>query len=155
MGELYGVFHKCPCPSLPIPALLTPTDICTHMHNQPLVSTLHILIMTIIFKCFVLSKMLTLTEAAYSFANTHTCTHSPTHTYINYSPNTCFHVDISYIDTNACCMLVCAHTQTCIFSDMFIYKYSSPCVCSASLTHSLTHVMHLCVHSCLIRTRAC
>lgn len=114
--------------------------ICKHMHNHLLVSIHYVLTMTIIFKCFVISKMLLYTHIGrvllctctylYTVLQRHRLTSIQTHistwTYHTRSKAHRSHH-----------MLVCTHAQARIPSDMLISKHTFPHTCSPSLT---THI---------------
>jgi hypothetical protein len=127
----------------------------THLHSQLLVSTLHILIMTIIFKYYVIFKMF------FMLCHMSFCRHIYLHTVLLVHILITFQTPVStwtyfrYVYTNVhrgTCMLVSTPSDvlTCthpILSVMFSYKSTFPHACSPSLTHSCTPIFHTSVHA--------
>ena len=111
--------------------------ICKHTHNHLLVSIHYVLTMTIIFKCFVISK--TLLYAHMGRILLCTCTYL--HTVLQRHRLTSIQTHISTwtyhtrSKAHRCTPHACMHSR--IPSDMLISKHTFPHTCSPSLT---THI---------------
>lgn len=150
--------HKCHIVTAP-PSSSQPHRPCKHMHGHLLVSTRHILIMTIILKYYVIFKMLhththTLGPYVPRLISILACTVLYIHTLITFKRMvSCGHMSRSHVrkhpEAPTCaCVLSRTHVHTShIFSDMFGYKYTFPHTRSPPLRHPPTHIFYTSVHT--------